>query len=389
MRRLLLIGILLAACSPQRPPDTPRNPPTLAAPTQFAEAQQPVTLNNVANAAYLGRLDQPDTSSTIFSFAVSPDATRLVGLNNDQMLSWNLLDGSLIFHTSRSDAIRVFYSPDKTEVYAVDLAGLTVVHDADTGGVKTSFAGNPQYSGSAAFSDDDGWLALGGMDGTVKVWDTYERQSLVTINAHSAEVSALAFSADGEALATAGIDGVVRTWRWRDRALIAETTLESPITIRRLAFDTTGRLLAVGTERDARLWTLDAPTNSYVLNTGRGGANQILMFSPDGRYLLAGNQAAGLSLWGLDSQQLAARLPDTNGDTLAAAFSPDGSLLLTAVLNGKVALWNLVQVTQETVNQANLPLGTERILNVDWTSDSRLLMFFDAGGAVYLWGIGD
>lgn len=389
MRYLLFICILLTACAPQAPQDVQRDPPTLAAPTQFYEAQQPVTLNNIADVRYLGRLDQPDTLSTVFSFAVSPDATRLVGLNNDQLLSWNLLDGSLIFHTSRSDATRVFYSPDKTEIYAVDLTGLTVIHNADSGGVKTSFAGNPQYSGTTAYSEDDGWLALGGTDGTVKVWDTYEWQSLVTINAHGAEVTALALSDDGETLATASSDGTVRTWRWRDRTLLAETALESPVTIRRLAFSQDGTLLAVGTERDARLWSLDDPTVSYVLNTGRGGANQVLRFSPDERYLLAGNQNAGLSLWGLENQQLAARLPDTSGETLAAAFSPDGSLLLTAVLNGKVALWNLVQVTAETVNQADLPVGTARILYVDWTSDSRLLMFFDAGGPVYLWGIGD
>ena len=65
-----------------------------------------------------------------------------------------------------------------------------------------------------------------------------------------------------------------------------------------------------------------------------------------------------------------------------------GRLLLTAVLNGKVSLWNLVQVTASTVNQANLDVGTQQILNVEWTDDSRLLMFFDASGPIYLWGIG-
>ena len=51
------------------------------------------------------------------------------------------------------------------------------------------------------FSSDSGWLALGGNDGTVKIWDTYQRKSLATINAYTGTVSALAFSADGDQLA--------------------------------------------------------------------------------------------------------------------------------------------------------------------------------------------
>ncbi|MFN8450801.1 MAG: hypothetical protein U0521_20035 [Anaerolineae bacterium] len=390
MARLFLVCFLaLAACAPQSVNNSSRNPPTLAAPTQFHEAQQPITLNNIANVQYLGRLDQPDTPSTIFSYTISPDATRLVGLNNEQMLAWNLLDGSLLFRTSRSDTTRAFYSPDKTEIYAVAPNGQTVVHDANTGAVKTSFEGNPNYANSAAYFPDMGWLALGGTDGSVKVWDTYERQSLVTIEAHTGGVTALAFSPDGDELATAGRDGLVRLWRWRDPTLRDVYALEeSPPNVLRLAFSPDATQLGIGTDRDARLWYLLDTSQREILQTGAGGASQILTYSPDGRFLLAGNQSAGLSLWNPVTHALVAALPDTQGDRLAAAFSPDGNLLLTAVLNGKVSLWNLVQVTGDTLNQAALQVGTERILDVAWTDDSRLLMFFDAGGPVYLWGIG-
>ena len=391
MRRLLLfLCVVLAACARPTPDNqgVPHNPPTLIAPTQFVEAQQPVTLNNVANLKYLGRLDQPGTVSTIFSYALSPDATRLVALNNEEILAWNLLNGSLLFQTSRKDATRVFYSSDKTEVYAVNAGGMITVLDTNTGAIKNSFAGNPNYSGSLAYSADDGWLALGGTDGTVKVWDTYARQALATISADTGAVSALAFSADGTQLATAENDGLVRVWHWRDSSKVAEVTLDLPITIRQVAFTPDASSLAIGTNRDARLWSLSNPKQIDTLDVGRGGAVQILQFSPDGRYLLAGNQSAGLTLWTVTSRALGAHLPDTQGDTLAASFSPDGNLLLTAVLNGKVSLWNLVQVTAQTVNQANLDVGTQQILNVEWTDDGRLLMFFDASGPIYLWGIG-
>lgn len=386
MRRLLvLVCALLAACSP--PANAPRNPPTLPAPG-FVEAQQAVTLGNVANIRYLGRLDQPNALSSIISYAVSPDATRLVAINNDALLAWNLVDGSLLFQTSRGGVTRVFYSSDKTEIYGLDGNGQASVFDTNSGAVRATFRGHLSFNRTTAYFADAGWLALGGSDGTVKVWDSYARQSLVTLDAHGAALTALAFSSDGETLATAGEDGLVRLWRWRDRALLAETKLDPATAIRQLAVAPDGSYVAIGTNLDARLWAQNGTEQVYVLDTGRGGAIQILRFSPDGRTLLAGNQSAGLSLWNLVSGTLAARLPDTQGNTIAASFSPDGSLLLTAVLNGKVSLWNLEQISGNTVNQAALNVGTQQVLDVEWTSDSRLLMFFDAVGPVYLWGIG-
>jgi hypothetical protein len=62
----VLLAACLAACAPQPTPEALRNPPTLAAPPQFSEAQQPITLNNIANVQYLGRLDPPGALSTLF-----------------------------------------------------------------------------------------------------------------------------------------------------------------------------------------------------------------------------------------------------------------------------------------------------------------------------------
>lgn len=388
MRRLIVLAacVLLAACSPAATP-APRNPPTLVAPPQFVEADQPITLANVSAVKYLGRLDPPGTLTSLFSHALSPDATRLVALNNDQVLAWNLLDGSLLFQTSRGSITQIFYSSDKTEVYGLDASGLVTVMDANTGAVKGSFQGQPNFNGTVAYSPDSGWLALGGSDGAIKVWDTYARQSLVTINAHSSPIGALTFSADGDTLVSAGEEGVLRLWHWRDRAMTAEHKPEQPLVIRRLAYAPDGSYVGIGTDHDARLWT-QSSDQVYVLDTGRGGAIQVLQFAPDSHTLLAGNQGAGLSLWNLTSGTLAARLPDTQGDSIAAAFSPDGALLLTSVMNGKVAVWNLSQMSGSTVNQAALNVGTGQILDLDWTSDSRLLLFFDTGGPVYLWGAG-
>ncbi len=380
--------LLLAACSNATPTaNAPRNPPTLAAPTQFVEAETPVTLNTVADLRYLGRLDQPGTLSTIFASTLSPDATRLVGLNNEELLAWDLLTGKVLFETARGAVTRLFYASDKTEIYGTSADGTVGVYNSNSGALKTTYAGNSNNT-AVAFSADAGWLAIGANDGTIKVWDSYARQLLATLNSQDGQITALAFSADGDQLVSAGNNGMMRRWRWRDSQQITKRALDTPIRVQALAFSPDNQTLAIGTNRDAQLWSLSDATQLRVLSTGQGGGGQILRFAPNGRYLLTGNSTTGLSLWEPRAATLASRLPDTQGDNVAAAFSPDGSLLLTTVLGGQISLWNLVQLTGESVAQSRIDVGTDRILSVDWTDDGLLLLFFDAVGPVYLWGVG-
>ena len=83
-----LIGLLLlTACMPttvnstQYPNANVRPQPTVP-PPPWVPSSAPIALDNVAKVVTLGRLDQPSTPSTVFAFSVSPDTTRLAGLNN-------------------------------------------------------------------------------------------------------------------------------------------------------------------------------------------------------------------------------------------------------------------------------------------------------------------
>jgi len=379
-----VIVLILAACgSDATPTQAPRNPATLTAPTgeAWTTGDVPITLENVQTIRYLGRLDPPDVVATWFDFTLSPDSTALAALNVDQLASWDLLTGRPFFYTGRGNLIHVYYSPDKTELYGVTDAGVTDVYDALTGSQMNTFNAHPAFAAVTVFHADTGWLALGGTDGTIKVWDTFERQSLVTINAHSEAISVLAFSEDGTRLASASIDGIVRVWDWQSRQQIDQFEPENA-DILHMTFSPDGTRLALGTGTTALLWTFGlTPT---TMDTG---GSEVLLFNGDGRYLLAGSRSDGLTLWDGVQASYIGLLPDTAGDGVTAAFSPDGSLLITATLNRGVFLWNLNEITGEQLNQATLEIGTRQIYRVHWTDDGRLILFFDAVGAIYLWGI--
>lgn len=393
LRRLLPLGaaLLLAACSDAGPAATTPTPdlevraaPTVPPPA-WVESAGVITLENANQLAYLGRLDGPAEPSTIFAHAIAPDGTRLAGLDNDQLIVWDLISGERAFGTARQDANRVYYAPDKTEVYLLSTTGTVLIIDALAGIEQTRFEAHPDFNSQAAFHNFDGWLAVGGRDGTIKVWDPLERQSLVTLRAHDLAVTALAFSPDGALLASYGDDGRIRVWDWRARTALA--TIEARDVLR-LRIAPRGDQIAAATRERVLLFALPDGTPVDTIDAGPGGTD-ILQYAPDGRYLLTGGSAAvEMSLWDPASGALAARLPGVGGDRVDAAFSPDGEMLLTSVLGGPVSLWNLDAVTATTLGRYDLENDGRLIFGVDWTDDDRLLTLFGASGSVYIWGIG-
>ncbi len=375
---LLLLILVLAACGTAAPPTTEsRNPPTLTAPT-WVTGDLPITLENVGTIRYLGRIDPPDVVATWFDVAISPDSTALAAINVDQLALWDLLTGETLFYTGRGDAIRVFYAPDKTELYSVESSGRVGIYNALTGQQINQFNGHTAFAGVAAYYADAGLLALGGTDGTIRVWNTLERQAQVTLNAHNSRISALTFSVTGQ-LASIDVDGSTRLWNWRQRELVAETEVAGSL---RASFAPDGATIALGLGTGVSLWT---PGTTPIPLDARG--SDVLLFNSDGRYLLAGSRSDGLTLWDAPHATLIGTLPDTAGDGVSAAFSPDGTLLITATLNRGVYLWNLNAVTDEQLSQAPLDVGTRQIYEVRWTDDARLILLFDAVGAIYVWGV--
>lgn len=393
---LVLMVTALAACSlpaanvPPTPTLSPpgtfvpqaRDVPTLP-PPPWTNAGEPITLENAPRLAYLGRLDALGSPSTVFAYAFSPDGARLVGLNNQQVIGWNVISGELLFNTDRLDAAQIYYGADKAEFYTVDGTGQIRIYGTETGVSNQALNGQPAFNGSAAYDREDGLLALAGSDGSIKVWDVANRQSLVTINAHPLPITYLAFSSDGERLASISTDNSVRVWDWRAR----QATAVMQVTASKVAFSPDGSQLAVGENRQITIWNPASATLTNTLTTGPRAPRDVLVYSPDGLYIINGGSIQTLTVWDSQTGQLVNTLPGAGGEENSIAFSQDGTLLATSVLAGDVILWDATKMRDEALTYAVLNVGTRQILYADWSPDGFILLLVDATGPLQLWGI--
>ncbi|MBA3874567.1 MAG: WD40 repeat domain-containing protein [Anaerolineae bacterium] len=392
----VVVLVVLAACTPNTPAVTPtaasapgtfvpqqRNIATLPPPAWVAVGQE-IKLANVTNIAYLGRLDaQGSASSTVFAYDFSPDGSRLVGLNNEQIIFWDLITGKLLFNTARQDAAQIYYGADKTEVYTVDSRGQIRVYATDSGQLVQTLQGQTAFNGSADYDANDGYLALGGLDGTVKVWDVKARQSLVTIQAQTQLVKGVAFSSDGSRLATIGDEKMVKVWDWQAKKLITQMSA----TAIKVVFSPGATQLAIGEDRQISLWSLPDGKSLANLTTGPRAQSDTVLYSPDGQYIVNGGSIQALTVWDAKTGKLVNTLPGAGGDVNTAAFSHEGDLLVTSVLGGDVNLWDVSTMRSVTMNRATLSVGSHQILYADWSPDGFILLLGDATGPLEIWGI--
>jgi WD40 repeat protein len=63
-----------------------------------------------------------------------------------------------------------------------------------------------------ALSRDGKVMAIGGVDGTVQVWDVETAQLRDVLRGHQAEVWAVALSSDQDQLVSGSLDGTLRLW---------------------------------------------------------------------------------------------------------------------------------------------------------------------------------
>ncbi|MBL8840802.1 MAG: protein kinase [Planctomycetes bacterium] len=72
--------------------------------------------------------------------------------------------------------------------------------------------GHTEHLQCGAWSHDGRWIATGGLDTTVRLWDAADGRLRATLAAHDFEITSLAFAPDDSLLATTGQDGVAKLW---------------------------------------------------------------------------------------------------------------------------------------------------------------------------------
>lgn len=170
------------------------------------------------------------------------------------------------------------------------------------------------------------------------------------LRGHRAEVNSAAFSADGKLVVTASSDGTARLWDLASGT--AQELGARPDGVKTAAFSPDGaQVITSSGDGTLRLWDLNT-LNSRELD-GRARSASGAVFSPDGRFVVAGDTDGTVRVWDISagtSRELRGHRGPVNianavfavGRRLvSAAFTPDGSLVVTGSADGTARVWDI------------------------------------------------
>jgi WD40 repeat protein len=182
-----------------------------------------------------------------------------------------------------------------------DEVGPVKLFDTATWRERTSFPdARGDYEGSMTFSPDGRRVLYGSRKGTIKVVDIATGQGFLISAGYARGVSRSAYSHDGRRFATGSGDGKVNVWD-------ADT----------------GQAITTFVKHAGRIIT------------GIG-------FHPDGRRIASSDNAPGgeIMVWDVASGNVTLTLKGSKNVVCWVTFSPDGGLLASITLEGRVTLWD-------------------------------------------------
>jgi WD40 repeat protein len=174
---------------------------------------------------------------------------------------------------------------------------------------------------AAVYSQDGRRIATASADDTARIWDAVTGAPVTPPLRHDNRVQSVAFSPDGTRVVTAGWDGRARIWD-------ARTGLAVGSSLRHEILDGNAPI------RDARTGVVLNPSLQHV-NIVTSAA-----FSPDGSRIVTASTDHSARVWDAETGRLLVGPLEHRDFVLRAVFSPDGKRILTASADRSAQIWD-------------------------------------------------
>jgi len=198
-----------------------------------------------------------------------------------------------------------------------------------------------------AHAPDGRFLASGGADGKVKLWDTSSGFCVITFTEHVGEVSGLVFAQSGLVVLSASLDGTVRAFdlvRYRN---FRTFTTPEPTQFSSVAVDPSGEMISAGCVDTFEICVWSMKTGRLLeMLSGHTGPVAAVAFSPMRTMLASASWDGTARLWDIFEHKGTRDVLELTTDVLAITFRPDGRECTTSSLNGQLTFFDITGPAQ-------------------------------------------
>ena len=339
------------------------------------------------------------TGERIDTLADQPGGVTGVRFSHDDewMITWN--NGSVWVRSAGSSEV-LHKLESNAQIYSVDVSldkrwiaaggddGTIQLWDLELGGPPRELKANQSAFSvrAVALSPDGLTLASGHSDRDIRIWSTLTgEEQLRKYRGHEETVSGLAFTHDSAQLISASWDRTVRIWEFASEHRVdLVTSLQGHTAgLINTCFSPDGSMVASSaSDHTVRLWDPELGTPLGTL-TGHRGSIFGLTFSSDGRLIATGSHDRTVRLWNARTGAEEAVLSEHKGHVWAVTFSPDDRYLATGGNDLVIRLWDVA--TRQVVR--TFEGHTSRVTSLAFSPDGKQLASASRDLSVRLWDV--
>lgn len=378
-------------------------------------------------------------------FDWSKDQTRIVTKgDNDLFATWNAKTGESLGASELKPNLEMFAANKKSVSIAKDYSEITVVDDgtketkiikkfgndsafdtsnngemiAEGGGwgdasiritnIKTGefwfLDGHPSVVGAIAFSPDGKFLAVGGSDKIVYIFDVSKQSVAAKLTGGEKPINSLAFSPDGAILISSEKSGNLRVWDWQNAKPLKDIKSEEDIFgVEKIAFGSNGKFFLTKSDRtEFRLWnakTFELARNfktaeKYESSSGNMSIGYDAVpvesadFSRDGTKIVSAHADDTLRIWDATKGEQLKKFKACENVTLAAFASDDKRIVVYCDKEDK----ETIRIYDADAGKEVFRFDAEEtgfIEQIALSPDAQHFATSDIGGNVWLWDLNE
>jgi len=218
----------------------------------------------------------------------------------------------------------------------------------------------------------------GGHSGLVAVWDLAKAERVITVGDQYDSVLAADISSDQQWIALGGPDRVLKIYNTKDGSLEHRIKKHTEW-VTAVEFSPDSKYLATG-DRNGGLVLWESATGLELFNLpGHKGAITALTWRRDSEMVVSASEDGTLKLWKATDGAALKNIPAHPGGVLSASFAPDGRVV-SCGRDNKVQIWDLAGKNLATpAFKGDLPN------RVTFNDDGTKVVGSDWTGKVFVW----
>lgn len=236
-----------------------------------------------------------------------------------------------------------------------------------------------------AWSPNGKYIATGGWDHTVQVWDAKSGDTpMETYTGHSELVDTLAWSPDGKYIASGSWDHTVQVWNASTGQHIL-THIEGNEFVNTLAWSPDGQEIASGgSDTKVQIWNARTGATRLTYDYAIGDPVDAVVWSPDGKEIAFGGRDTTVQVWDASTETLLFTYKGHSKEVDTLAWSPDGNYVASGSYDSTVKVWDAKTGTTKLTYKGH----SDFVDALAWSPDSTKIASGSWDNTAQVWATG-